>query len=224
MIIADRVKETTTSAVALSAGATVNLAGAATQFQSFINAVGNGNPCQVCFLSGNGTDWQVCNATVNSGSPNTLTIGSFIASSTGSAITLVAPSTVYLDVPASWFNAASGFLIGKLIGANFNSTADQAIALSYWLSPCIVSKIIVTNPSTSLTTAQGGIYTGAGKTGGQIVSSSQTWAQMTTNAANTAGNALILTGAVMINVTTLYFSLTTAQGAAATADIYIYAG
>lgn len=107
-------------------------------------------------------------------------------------------------------------VIGKLLGANFNSLADQAIPLGY--GHAIVTDILITNASLSLTLAAGGFYTGAGKTGVAIVGATQLYAALTG-----AGLALKATLAAPVRVTTaqLFFALTTAQGAPATADIYV---
>jgi hypothetical protein len=103
----DRVKETTTSTQTLNPGTVVNLAGAVAQFQSFVAGYGHGAAPDVCFVSGDGSAWQVCQAVVTSGSPNTLTIGAFRASSTGAAITLTSPTTVFGDASAFLLNRAS---------------------------------------------------------------------------------------------------------------------
>jgi len=118
-------------------------------------------------------------------------------------------------------------LIGKLIGANMNSTADQAITIvdiaDYPSSKYIITStdIYVTNASISLTTAAGGIYTAASKSGA-IVSAAQTYSALTTSnkyiRANITGDATT----DLLAFSTLYLSLTTPQGAAATADIYIF--
>ena len=114
-------------------------------------------------------------------------------------------------------------LAGVLLGANMNSTADQAITITM-PDHYLIFRVLVTNPSISLTTAVGGIYTGAGKTGVQLIPNSQVYSALTTNALNTTGDCLSL-GATSprLNLSTVYFSLTTPQGAAATADIFIYA-
>lgn len=117
-------------------------------------------------------------------------------------------------------------LIGSLIGANFNTTADQPISI---LLPAgarfRINNIFISTPSISLTTAVGGIYTGAGKTGAQVVPNSQGYSALTTNAANTTGSLLVATvtnaNTVVWDALTLYFALTTPQGSAATADIHI---
>lgn len=107
-------------------------------------------------------------------------------------------------------------VLGKLLGANMNTTTDQAIALGY--GHAIVTDIVVTNASLSLTLATGGCYTGAGKTGTIIVAAAQAYSALTA-----AGLALKLVMAVPVRVLTsqIFFALTVAQGTAATADIYV---
>ncbi len=117
-------------------------------------------------------------------------------------------------------------LLGKLVGANMNVTTDQAITVvdvaDYPGAAYIVEFIVVTNASISLTTAAGGFYTAASKGGSAIVAAGQVYSALTAATkfikATLAGTALTdrLTGA------TLYLSLTTGQGAAATADVYVF--
>ncbi len=115
-------------------------------------------------------------------------------------------------------------VIGKLIGADMNVTTDQAITiqgLGDQFSKYVVERIVVTNASISLTTAAGGVYTAASKSGA-IVAAGQVYSALT---AATKYVALTLTGASLtdvLTVSTIYLSLTTGQGAAATADVYIY--
>lgn len=115
-------------------------------------------------------------------------------------------------------------LAGVLKGANFNSTADQPIILTTSSANFRIQSIIVTNPSMSMSTAVGGFYITTAKGGTPIVATSQVYSALATNAANTAGNMLVLAtpASTQYNTSTVYFSLTTAQGAAATADIYVY--
>lgn len=122
---------------------------------------------------------------------------------------------------------AAGALAFKLSAANFNSTADQAItlALPTGFTRYRIQSIIVSNPSISLTTAVGGIYTAAAKGGIAIVAASTAWSPLTNSTAGTSGSVFqptVVNGATAFyNSTTLYLSLTTPQGAAATADVTI---
>jgi hypothetical protein len=116
-------------------------------------------------------------------------------------------------------------LVGKLIGANMNVTTDQLIPITaiaeFPSDKYIVEYIVVTNASLSLTTAAGGFYTAASKSGA-IVAAGQVYSALT---AATKFIKATLTGTALTDLqagTDLYFSLTTGQGAAATADIYVF--
>jgi hypothetical protein len=115
-------------------------------------------------------------------------------------------------------------LIGRLVGANMNSTSDQAIPMLIAANQNFqVTAIVARNPSTSLTTAVGGVYTAASKGGTAVVASSQVYSAAT--GATTVENTTLSAGGAAGSWaagTPLYLSLSTAQGAAAAADIYVY--
>jgi|SRR5215472_5758178 len=130
---------------------------------------------------------------------------------------------------------ASEKVLGSIRGANFNTTSDQPIVLTPGILKFQITKIIITNASLSLTTAAGGFYTQAAKTGSQIVANSQTYsaltastALMTATLANFANTTLLSSANLsqLLNASNqyglaVYFALTTPQGAAATADVYL---
>lgn len=118
-----------------------------------------------------------------------------------------------------------GILLGKLVAANMNSTADQQIVMFSNPSKFILRRIVATNASVSLTTAVGGIYTAVSKGGVAVVAASQAYSSLsaltlfldlTLNATGSASTT------VKSSIPNLYLSLTTAQGGAATADFYVY--
>lgn len=120
----------------------------------------------------------------------------------------------------------SAQVVGILKGANFNTTADQPIVLNLPTGLWRFNSLTVTNPSTSLTTAVGGLYSAPAKGGNIIVAATQVYTALTASGANTAGAIAFIAGTTfgntaMENYTTVYFSLTTPQGAAATADLYV---
>jgi hypothetical protein len=110
-------------------------------------------------------------------------------------------------------------LLGKLMGANFNSIVDQAISINSNKFRAI--EAIVTNASVNMTTAQGGFYTNPAKAGDissaasvyTVLTASNKFYQISFN--NTALTDIFTTAF-------LYLSLTIAQGAPATADVYIF--
>lgn len=112
-------------------------------------------------------------------------------------------------------SVSTEILIGSLAGANFNVTTDQAITITTGYR---VTKITVTNASVNMTTAAGGFYSEAAKAGTALVAATQVYTALTS--ATVTLDCTI--AAVVGGLSTVYFSLTTGQGAAATADICIY--
>lgn len=110
-------------------------------------------------------------------------------------------------------------VLGRLIGANMNSTADQAIAIR--ATKYVVRKIVATNPSTSLTTVLGGVYSAASKGGDTLVAATQAYTALTAAAKFLDMTLAAIVGTDIRAEATLYLSLTLAQGGAATADVYI---
>lgn len=115
-------------------------------------------------------------------------------------------------------------MLFKLIGANMNSTADQQFTkvgnFTSWTVAAGGTYRLV-NPSVSLTTAAGGVYSAASKGGDQLVANTQTYA----NASTVGTSSQQMTASALgggVRTETPYLSLTTAQGATATADLYIF--
>lgn len=132
---------------------------------------------------------------------------------------------------SKYYHRADYRVVGKLIGANFNVTTDQAIPLQIADTDDVVqthegdfilADIIVRNASISLTTAVGGIYTAASKGGSAIVANTQVYSALTSSVKWVALTKASISLTDVLNQANLYFSLTTAQGAAATADIYVF--
>ena len=98
LVVKDRVKETTTT----TGTGTINLAGAASGFQSFVSGVGDGNTTYYAITDANGA-WEVGLGTITDGSPDTLARTTVLATSNGdtSAITLSSGThTVFATYPA----------------------------------------------------------------------------------------------------------------------------
>jgi hypothetical protein len=114
-------------------------------------------------------------------------------------------------------------LLGVIKAADFNVTTDQPIA--GFPSKWIPRRITAQNASVSLTTAAGGIYTAAGKTGTVIVAAAQVYSALTTPTKWKDLTIDATGGGPTTDVqtaTTIFFALTTGQGAPATGDIYIW--
>lgn len=132
-----------------------------------------------------------------------------------------------VQFPTTGWNGYAPALVecGTAIGLNFNTTADQPIVITVPTASYHLAAIEATGASVSLTTAAGGIYTAASKGGTAVVASSQAYSTLTAATPNNAGSTMLLTlnstDTTRFNVPILYLSLTTAQGAAATANIHV---
>jgi hypothetical protein len=154
-------------------------------------------------------------ATNNSVSSNSINFAEYLAYVLGR-------NTLTANIKTSGSVLATGteILLGSLIGANMNVTTDQAIPITRIGSKRYqITRITVTNASTSLTNADGGIYTATSKGGTAVVAAAQVYTALTSSTV-----ALDLTLAVnnTYNVSNLYLSLTGTQGGAATADVRVY--
>jgi hypothetical protein len=114
-------------------------------------------------------------------------------------------------------------LIARLIGANFNVTTDQTVPMFLNAGQYYVpSYMIVKDCSVSLTTAKGQVYDAASKGGNALFGAAVT--SVYTGCTGAGTTAITAANTFPIDASTLppIFSLTTAQGAAATANVYIY--
>ena len=120
--------------------------------------------------------------------------------------------------PAVDFNTFR--VLYRLIGANMNSTADQPFEKLHNFSAYSLQFFRAMNASVNMTTAAGGVYTGAAKSGIVLVANTQVYTTLTTSA---KGQALTVVAADATGRLTAdpIFSLTTAQGSAATCDLYV---
>lgn len=114
-------------------------------------------------------------------------------------------------------------LIGRLIGANMNATTDQPIPMFLAAGTSYTPIALITrNCSVSLTTVQGGVYSAASKSGLVIGATTTPFTGCTGTGLTSNVFPTVTTQAAAVNPSTAFLSLTTAQGAAATADIYLY--
>lgn len=109
-------------------------------------------------------------------------------------------------------------LIASAQGVNLNAVADTVANIVNASGSVSVASIIVANASVDLTTAQLAVYTGPAASGTTIKS-----AYALTG--NSSSAKVVVTAATSTDLVTggkLYLRCTTAQGAAATADVFIY--
>lgn len=127
-------------------------------------------------------------------------------------------TTVFTSASAPGPYIGGGTTLWRLIGADMNSTADQAFAKVFSFNNFVIDKIVSMNASISMSVAAGGIYTGTSKGGVAVVAAAQAYVGMTAAAKIlnlTLGNTDRRSDLAM------YLSLTLAQGAPASCDIYI---
>lgn len=109
-------------------------------------------------------------------------------------------------------------LLASAQGVNLNSVGDTVANIVNRLGNISVQSVIVANASVDLTTAELAVYTGPGATGTAVKS-----AYALTG--NSASDKVVITAASdtdALTVDQLYIRCTTAQGAAATADVFLY--
>jgi hypothetical protein len=124
-------------------------------------------------------------------------------------------------------NRFGSFQLGSAIGVNLNATGDTFISLLGNPSKYRITKIAVTNSSAaSPSTVNLGIFTAASAGGTAIVTAGTL---LSSGLASTAAilNLTIVTAVgntVLTNATAggIYLNVATAQGSAATIDIYVW--
>lgn len=113
---------------------------------------------------------------------------------------------------------------------SFNTTNDQPISIPQRVTAFQLVGILITNASISLTTAVGGFYPQAAKAGVPIVAASQTYSLLTNSSlllyptlTSFGQNTRFSTSnlGTIAGLMNIWLSLTTPQGAAATADVYL---
>ena len=127
------------------------------------------------------------------------------------------PSTTVTNHPQNLTTNQAIRLLASAQSVNLNATGDTVMPVIN-TSRYSVSNVVFTNASISLTTAAAGVFPSAAAGGTAIVSnvalSGQTSAAVVTAA--TVNNTAAQTGQ------NIYFNVGTAQGAAATMDVFVY--
>ena len=127
------------------------------------------------------------------------------------------PSTTVTNHPQNLTTNQAIRLLASAQSVNLNATGDTVMPVIN-TARYSVSNVVFTNASISLTTAAAGVFPAASAGGTAIVSnvalSGQTSASVVTNA--TINSTAAQTGQ------NIYFNVGTAQGAAATMDVFVY--
>lgn len=108
----------------------------------------------------------------------------------------------------------------RLSAASMNTTADQAFSKTFGFANFTIDRVIVTNASSSLTLAVGGIYGAASKGAPILVAAAQVYSALTSGT-KILNPTLTAAAGDMLTLSNIYLSLTTGQGSAATADFTI---
>ena len=136
-VLNDRVKETTTS----TGTSTINLAGAADTFETFVAGIGTTNTCFYCISHQTANEFEVGIGTVTDASPDTLSRDTIISSSNSdSAVNLSAGTKdVFCTYPAS--RAPSASMLATTYVTTHNSTLsdDQTIDSGVLARPVTVT-------------------------------------------------------------------------------------
>lgn len=112
--------------------------------------------------------------------------------------------------------------LGRITGANFNTTADQPITIVSTVTKYLITAIYVTNCSANLTTAAGGFYPTTAKGGTAIVANTQIYTSLTASTILLPTTLAAGTLVTALTAGTIYLSLTLGQGGAATCDVYVF--
>ena len=136
-VLNDRVKETTTS----TGTGTINLAGAADTFETFVAGIGTTNTCFYCISHQTANEFEVGIGTVTDASPDTLSRDTILSSSNrDSAVNLSAGTKdVFCTYPAS--RAPSASMLATTYVTTHNSTLsdDQTIDSGVLAGPVTVT-------------------------------------------------------------------------------------
>jgi hypothetical protein len=108
-------------------------------------------------------------------------------------------------------------LLASYQGVNVNATGDTVLPIQNTTNYS-VSNVIFTNASTSLTTAAAGVFTAPSAGGTAIVAN----AALSALTASTVVSQRTVAATATQSGQNLYVNVGTAQGAAATMDVYVY--
>ena len=128
------------------------------------------------------------------------------------------PASTTTNHPSNLATNQALRLLASAQSVNLNAVGDTVAKMINDSGYVSVQSVIVANASVDLDTAQMAVYTGAGATGTAIKSAYAL-------SGNSSSAKVVVTAATStdaIDVSQLYIRCTTAQGAAATADVYIY--
>lgn len=127
------------------------------------------------------------------------------------------PATTVANHPSNLASNQAIRLLASYQGVNVNATGDTVLPINNTNSYG-VSNVIFTNASVSLTTAAAGLFTAPSAGGTGIVAN----AALSAMTASTVVSQRTVASTALQTVQNLYVNVGTAQGAAATMDVYVY--
>ena len=128
------------------------------------------------------------------------------------------PSTTVTIHPSNLATNQAIRLLAVVTGVNVNATGDQAVLPIQNATSYSVSNVVFTNASVSLSSAAAGLFTASTAGGTAIVSN----AALSALSASTVVSQRTVATTALQTAQTLYLNVGTAQGAAATMDVYVY--
>ena len=136
-VLNDRVKETTTS----TGTGTINLAGAADTFETFVAGIGTTNKCFYCISHQTANEFEVGIGTVTDASPDTLSRDTIISSSNSDSAVNLSSGTkdVFCTYPASKAPSASMSATTYVTTHNSTLSDDQTIDSGVLAGPVTVT-------------------------------------------------------------------------------------
>jgi hypothetical protein len=131
---------------------------------------------------------------------------------------MAAPNSTSTIHPSNLATNQAIRLLAVATGVNVNSTGDQATLAINNASSYSVSNVVFTNASISLTTAAAGLFTAPAAGGTGLVAN----AALSALTSSTIVSQRTVASTALQTAQNLYLNVGTAQGAAATMDVYVY--
>ena len=131
---------------------------------------------------------------------------------------MAAPNSTSTIHPSNLATNQAIRLLAVATGVNVNSTGDQATLAINNASSYSVSNVVFTNASISLSSAAAGLFTAPSAGGTGLVAN----AALSALTSSTVVSQRTVASTALQTAQNLYLNVGTAQGAAATMDVYVY--
>jgi len=128
------------------------------------------------------------------------------------------PSSTQTIHPSNLASNQAIRLLGVATGVNVNATGDQAVIAIANSTNYSISNVVFTNASISLSSAAAGLFTAPAAAGTGVVAN----AALSALTGPTVVSQRTVASTAIQSAQNLYLNVGTAQGAAATMDVYVY--